>query len=117
MKYTITKGQTTILESVVYTNNGLATANLTSASVSFMVKKNVADLDAEALITKSVGSGIVITDAVNGVLQITLNASDTNDLSYQSLFFEILVKLSNGTYIRTGMEELIINRNLIKTLI
>jgi hypothetical protein len=116
MKYTITKGQTTILESVVYTNNGLATADLTSSSVSFMVKKNVADLDAEALITKTIGSGVTITDAVNGVLQVTLTASDTNDLSYQSLFFEILVKLSNGTYIRTGTEEIVLVRNLIKTL-
>lgn len=116
MKYFLNKGQTAKIESVVFTDDGLTTANLTSASIQFMVKKNPADPDSQAVLTKSVGSGVVITNPTAGICQTTITASDTNNLSYLSLYFEILVKLSDGTYIRTGMHELVLNKTLITIL-
>lgn len=116
MKYFVTKGQTAKIESTVFTDDGLTAANLTGASIQFMLKKNPADPDSQALLTKNVGSGITITNATAGICTVTLSAADTNGLSYLSLYFEILVKLTDGTYIRTGMHEIVLNKTLINIL-
>ena len=116
MKYFVNKGQTAKIESVVFTDDGLTTANLNGSSIRFMLKKNPADPDSQALLTKNIGSGIDITNATGGICQVTLTAADTNNLSYLSLYFEILVKLADGTYIRTGMHEIVLNKTLINNL-
>lgn len=116
MKYVLIKGQTARIVSTVYTDEGLTVANLTGALVRFMVKKNPADPDGSALLTKNIGTGVTVISAAEGTLECALTASETNGLSYPSVYFEILVKLSNGTYIRSGIEELIFTKNLIQTL-
>lgn len=116
MKYFVTKGQTAKIESTVFTDDGLTLANLTNASIQFMLKKNPSDPDSQALLTKNVGSGVTITNPTGGICQVTLTAADTNGLSFMSLYFEILVKLTDGTYIRTGMHEIVLNKTLINTL-
>lgn len=116
MKHYLIKGQSATIQSTVYTDDGNQKANLTSATITFMLKANPTDLDSQALLTKNVGTGVTIINPTEGICSILLTASDTNTLSYQSLYFEILVKLSTGAYIRTGIEELILNKNLIKTL-
>lgn len=116
MKYFLTKGQTAKIESVVFTDDGLTAANLTGSAIRFMMKKNPADPDSAAVLTKNIGTGVIITNATAGICQVTLTAADTNSLSYLSLYFEILVKLSDGTYIRTGMHEIVFNKTIIQTL-
>lgn len=116
MKYVLLKGQTSKIQSTVYTDNGLSSANLTGASIQYMFKKNPSDLDSVALLTKNIGSGVTIISASDGTVECLLTAADTNTMSYPSIFFEILVKLSNGNYIRSGIEEIVFTKTLIQTL-
>ncbi len=51
--------------------------NITGWTLSFTVKIDREDAS-PVLISKTVGAGIVITDASNGVFSITLTAADTN---------------------------------------
>ena len=43
----------------------------------FMVKTDVNDADAAALITKTLGAGIAIVNLVGGLLTVSLDAADT----------------------------------------
>lgn len=48
-----------------------------------------------ALVTKGLGTGVVVTDAVNGVLQVTIDTVDTEDYSGQ-FYHEIQILDSLG---------------------
>ncbi len=63
------------------TENG-SPVNLTGASIRFVIRDSfpaasVTD-DSAALLTKSVGSGISITDPLNGIFELALAKADTN---------------------------------------
>jgi hypothetical protein len=115
-KTTITKGTSLTIQSTVYTDNLVTKANLTGATVTALFKKRFDDTDANALLTKSVGTGVTLSDPTVGRCDVALLASETNDLSYGSIFFEILVKLASGQYIRSGIEEIVLEQNVVKTL-
>jgi hypothetical protein len=59
------------------TSNAVA-VDITSQSFIFMATNAVKDLDAAALISKSVGSGITITDGAGGLLKVIIVPTDTN---------------------------------------
>jgi hypothetical protein len=93
-------------------------ANLTGATVRFMIKRQVNDPDSTAIITKNVGSGITLTLPLLGICETLIVAADTNALSDSKVYFEIVAKLADGvTYIRSGSEELILKSNVAKVLI
>lgn len=72
------QGEDKTLEITVVGENGSA-KNITGATITWVLAKTVGDT---ALVTKSTGgSGISITDAVNGVFQVTLDGSDTTNYS------------------------------------
>ena len=52
--------------------------NITGFAIQFSLKLTVEDSD---LITKTVGSGITLTDPTNGVLTVTIDDTDTTSLS------------------------------------
>lgn len=62
---------------VTVLNQDSAVVDLTGASVDFTISKKPGGA---ALVTKTVGSGIVLTDPTNGVMDITLNPADTVSL-------------------------------------
>lgn len=66
---------------------------------------------ATALLTKSLGSGIAITDGLNGVFQITLSAADLASL-YDSYYHEARVKDSanKSKVVTTG--KVVVNKSL-----
>jgi hypothetical protein len=91
-------------------------ANLTGASITFVIKNDPRDTDAQALVTKTIGAGVTIVDAVNGSYSVDLTAANTNGLSYSKLSYETVVKLSDNTYIRTGVKTIELGDNVLKNL-
>lgn len=113
----IVKGASVKLTSTVYSywSGNSATsilANLTGGTVKLYVKKRDGDSDADAILTKT-GT---ITDAVNGVVDTLIAASDTNTLSFQNMVCEIVAKDNLGSYIRSGVLPFTLLPNVGKTL-
>jgi hypothetical protein len=110
------KGASFQITATVYQDqNRTAAQPLTGGSVTVVFKKSANDTDAQALFTKTVGSGVTLTDAGNGVFTCDVLASDTNGLSYQTIYWEAVVKVGS-TIIRNGIKELTIEGNVLKTL-
>ena len=62
-----------------------AAVDLTGTTMTFMVKRRRTDDDADALITKAVGTGVTLatpqSGATKGIAYIALDPTDTEDLS------------------------------------
>lgn len=113
----LVRGTSAVIQSTVYIDECKTVADLTGANIVVMFKKNHNDKDTEALYTKTIGTGVVVVDAINGRFDTQLLASETNGLSLSYLYFEAQVKLASGQYIRTGVEQIVLVDNLIKQLI
>lgn len=114
---TIIKGSSITIFSIIYLDQAKTLiANLTGATITNIVKRRADDLDANAIFTKSVGSGITITDAVNGKCSIVWSAANTNSLIEKKIYYETIVKLSDGTIIRNGVNEIAVSGNVLKIL-
>ncbi len=75
--FTMWQGEDKILEVTVKDESDVV-VNLTGATIKWVLAPTV---DGTVSITKETGgSGIVITDATNGVFQVTINAADTASL-------------------------------------
>lgn len=117
MKTEVVKGSTVAIQSTVYADiDNTIPADITGADITVLVKKLASDPDSATLITKVVGGGVTITSGPEGLCETILSALDMNNLSYNSVFYEILVNLATGVYIRSGVEEIVLKPNLIKTL-
>ena len=112
MKLEIVKGATARIRATVYTDDGITVANLTGATLTAIFKKNARDLDADALFTVVPA----ILNAGDGTIEGTIAASQTNDLSYPVLYFELVAKLSDGSFIRSGVVEMALVPIALKTL-
>lgn len=112
------RGRTYVIESTVYTDKDQGVkADLTGATIKAMLKVNARDTDVNALVTKASGAGIVVTDAANGVCRTTFTAVDMNlPASYNLLYLEVVAKLSDGSFIGNGIDEVQIKGNVLKTL-
>lgn len=113
----IIKGQSVSIISTVYSNwtGNPATstiADITGSTIKMYVKVRETDLDAAAVLTLN-GA---VTDGPNGICTVPIAASDTNALSYTDIFYEIVVKLADGTYQRNGVQLFNLKPNLGKTL-
>lgn len=114
----ITRGQTVPIRTKFYTdkNNGIL-ANLTGATIKFIVKKNSRDTDTDALYTKLVGSGItVLSPLTGGEIETILTAADTNVIAQNKIYVEGIAKLSDLSFVRTGIDEIEVEGNVLKVL-
>jgi hypothetical protein len=91
-------------------------ADLTGATIEFIVKRRVDDADGSALFTKTIGSGVTVVSAVAGTYTITISPSDTNSLLDRVIYRETVIKLSGGGVIRNGRNELNLYENLKSAL-
>ena len=107
----VVRGRTLIIESTVYAYRPLV-ANLAGATVQTMFKINARDADVDALYDKTA----TITDALGGVCQTVLSAAETLTLTQDKVFVEVVAKLSDGTFIGSGITELEVEGNVLKTL-
>jgi len=69
-----------------------AAVNLTNADLRFTAKSSASDADVDAIIAKTDGAGITVTDAAGGVLAVTLSPGDTSALTVpQTLVWDLQV--------------------------
>lgn len=111
MAVEIVKGNSVKFSCVVKDNNGVV-IDLTSATLKLVVKKNDSDLDSAALVNKN---GSIIT-ANAGTCEVVLTAAESNALPYDNVVYELIVKLADGSYIRTGSDRITLRANVLKTL-
>ena len=74
------------------TDNGVA-MDITLATINFAARRTLPGgtivSDADAAIAKSTAGGIVITDGVNGVFELTLLKADTNTLEVDQYYYGV----------------------------
>lgn len=76
-----------------------AAIDLTSATIKWSMKETE-DEEAAALISKATGgSGITITSAANGVFEVEIEDTDTEDLDVGTYVHEATITLSGGRII------------------
>jgi hypothetical protein len=91
---TMRRGDTVKLN-ITVTRGGSA-VDLTGASIWFTVKNAVTDAD-PGVFQKTVGSGIVVTNAAAGQAQITIANADTSAIvGSRTLLYDIQVKEAGG---------------------
>ena len=73
----IYSGDDKVITVTVYDNDD-AIVDITGVTITWQLSQNVSSA---ALITKTVGSGITLSDPTSGVFTITLDPADTNSLS------------------------------------
>lgn len=104
----IYRGDTVSFTSAVK-RSGVA-VNLTGATLWFTAKRLISDIDANAVIAKTSGSGIVVLSAVDGTYRVDLLPADTASLTKTTqLYYDVQLKESNGvvTTIDRGTLEII----------
>lgn len=62
------------------------TTDITDAELTFLVKARRDAADEDAVITKTIGSGITVTNASTGLATISLDAADTADLPTEPFY-------------------------------
>lgn len=81
--------------------NGLA-KNITGCTITFYAKRSSTDDDSAALITKTVGNGITILNAANGIFQVgPLASADTTQLADALTGLVFAVRLVDGAGVKT----------------
>lgn len=77
------RGDTVRLPVVVTRPAGGAVVDLSGCSLRFTAKRKRKDADADALLVKTIGSGILISDAPAGLAVILIDPADTNAYTKQ----------------------------------
>lgn len=91
--FEIYQGEDRYIEVIVYEDDdNTKKKNIQGATISWICKKKVDSTI--AILSKTVDSGITITDATNGVFMISLSATETKDL-YQRYYHEAKIVLNN----------------------
>jgi hypothetical protein len=87
--------------------------DLTDLDITFTAKRSTYDADADAVLRKTVGSGITVADdPATGVATLTITAADTADLS-QSKSLPWDVEVVDGEDVRTPLSgRLVISRDV-----
>lgn len=89
-------GEDKSLVFTIYQSDGTTVQDITGWSLSWMLKKRIADLDAAALITKTTLNGIVLTSAALGICTVTVNDTDTDTLE-DDLYAHELKRTDDGS--------------------
>lgn len=82
----MTRGDTRIWKIAVTDPDTGAVVDLTGRTLAFMAKRQPADADGAATISKAIGAGIVVTNAAQGLAELTLLPQDTNTLPNRDLW-------------------------------
>ena len=114
----VTRGATLKIRSSTYVDKTIGQmANLTGSTIKSMLKRNLSDSDADAIATKQTGSGVVVIgNAADGIHETTFTAAEINAISQNVVFFETVVKLASGEFIRSGIDRINVEGNVVKTL-
>lgn len=94
MSLVIAKGESASFNLALVRNG--SPIDLTGDTLVFRAKRNVSDADADALIVKSIGSGITVTDAANGLAQLAIDGADTAGFTASDLLLVWTLVLDAG---------------------
>ncbi len=86
---TITRSDDETLDVLVTNEDTGAVVNLTSATLKWMAKRRRNDADVDALITKAIGTGVTVTNAVGGVAEVAIAAADTDAITPGAYYWEL----------------------------
>lgn len=96
-------------------DDGVTPVNITGATLRFMIKRLVSDLDAAALIDKVPTTNV--TDAPLGKCSTSITATEANNLPNNvPLFCEAMAVFPGGEVVRTETQGFTLVNNLIKAL-
>lgn len=117
MEIHIERGRDATIECTVYSlwtgqASSSVVANITGATVKAYIKKRSGDPDADALAVIDA----TLTTPLSGICQVTVLASLSNPWNYQRLVIEVVAKTAGGQYIGNGVNDLVIDPNVGKTL-
>ena len=88
---------TTALFDLTFKRSDGSAIDLTGASMAFMLFLGSYDAESAALVTKTIGSGITLIDAVNGLARLQLNPADTSGLDASRKYrFRCRTTLASG---------------------
>lgn len=94
-----------------------AILNLTGAQgIWFTAKRSSLDSDADALIQKSLGAGVTITNAIGGIARIDINGADTGLIETTTLVWDCQLKDSAGKYATAAKGVLTIQADVTRAL-
>lgn len=82
-------GEDKQLSLTVYQGATTTPQEITGWAISFMIKRDARDADASAKVTKTVGSGIVLTTPASGLMTITVTDTDTSLLKAGNYAYEV----------------------------
>lgn len=82
-------GEDKSLVFTVYQSDGSTAEDITGWSLSWMLKRNKRDADADALITKTTGDGIALTTPESGVCTVSVADTETEDLRGGRYYHEL----------------------------
>lgn len=90
----LVRGDTEVINLTIKNGDG-TTRNITSDTIKFTIKKN--KNDSVPVLQKSVGSGIVKTNSLGGLADVTISPADLTSLSKeQTLYADVEVTDSSG---------------------
>jgi hypothetical protein len=119
----IKKGNKAVLKiSIVDSDNATVTNLATASAIYYMIKENETDLNANAILTKTVGSGIVVDSPSQGDLSITISPADTENLNPGTFYHAIQIEYSasdiqeiNLKYYGQDAEKIKIEQDIIRS--
>ncbi len=91
MDLELIRGDSQIFTITVRDSNGVV-VNLTGAYLWFRAKRKMSDVDEDAVITKTTGAGIVVTNAAGGIATISISTANTDGLMPGSYRYDVQVK-------------------------
>ena len=72
--------------------DGAVISNLATASnVFFMIKNKKTDPDAQAVVSKSIGSGVTIDSPVTGSVTVVIDSPDTDGITPKTYYFALQI--------------------------
>lgn len=111
----IYRGDDCVLTATVLQADGVSLVDLTGLlGAQFTLKRYLTDLDAEALLTKTLGAGIAITGA--GTLEITLTPADTEGGADTLTAYTLKIKNVLGQIKTVAEGEVLLKLTAIQTM-
>lgn len=107
MKSIVRKSSVFIIGTVYLDDELLVLADLNGATITAIFKDRYNLPDASAMFTKS-GT---VTSLSESKFQVELTSTDT-DTAVRTIYYEVVVTLSTGRIIRSGIETLLVDANV-----
>ena len=97
--------QVTFVIPVVDVTGAIVTSLPAAIAVKFMIKRRITDLDAAALVSKSLGDGITVDAPIIGTVSVVLNAPDTQGITQGTYYMALQIEYSADNIQEINLKE------------